>query len=177
MQALKSSNGRRTMTRLRGVSLFVLTGALGVDCGGDTATSPSTPPTTLFVLTAPVPLTPPTNATIPQNDQATGCTVQFPTVGYGHRIDFSWTAAQSSAGVDRYEVHSSKVGAPIPIVDTAVRGTSYSYVSCDSYVADINVDNWEWKVRAVDAGGAVGPWSAAVPFHFGVCRVGRSYCH
>jgi len=96
-------------------------------------------------------------------------------VGYGYRIDFSWGASQSSAGVDRYDLVAAKIGAARPIVDTALRGTSFAYVSCDSYVADINLDNWEWKVRAVDVNGATSAWSV-VPFRFLPCRVGRFGC-
>ena len=118
------------------------------------------------------------NATvITQNDPATGCPVQYPTVGYGFRIEFSWVGSQSSAGIDRYELFAGKVGATIPIVNTAMRGTTFSHVSCDAYVTDINLDNWEWKVRAIDVTGSAGPWSVIVPFRFGPCRVGRSACH
>jgi hypothetical protein len=102
---------------------------------------------------------------IPQNDPSSGCEFN-PKMGYGSRLDLDWTDVD---GAVAYDVWMSKTGARFPIVDTSVRESSLTRPSC-GWVADSNLDNWEWRVRARYADGHAGPWSETVRVHFAPCR-------
>ena len=115
-------------------------------------------------------MTPITNAVIRQNDPASGCPFKT-TTGYGHRIFFDWTDSSSAIGIAGYELYVKQTNASIPVVNTFVSNSQYTLVNCNSYVADINLQGWEWRVRARDCEGHLGPWSGTGVFQFAPCRL------
>jgi hypothetical protein len=91
-------------------------------------------------------------------------------------MDFSWTAAASSAGVSSYHLFVKHPSALNPAVDLQVQGTRYTDRNCNVYVTPHNLEGWQWRVQAFDARGTAGPWSESRTFRFQVCRVGTLDC-
>ena len=147
-------------------------------CGGTPPAAPALPPTTtttLFVLTAPTLVAPEEGAVVAQNNPDIGCTFDS-VAGYGFSIDFRWTAAASSAGVASYHLFVKHGDASIPIVDKLVTATAYIHLNCHAWVGQQFQEGWEWRVQAIDAAGAAGPWSETRTFRFTGCRIGRRPC-
>jgi hypothetical protein len=115
-------------------------------------------------------LTPINNSAIAQNDPTIGCPLH-PTRGYGHRIFFDWTDSFSPYGIAGYELFAKKREAAFPIVDTFVGSSQFVLLACNAFVADPNLQNWEWRVRARDAQGVFSDWSTTGLFHFVPCRL------
>ena len=111
---------------------------------------------------------------IPQNDPTSGCAFHA-AAGFGSRIAFDWTDVSAAAGLAGYEIQVAREGAAIPIVNASTQGSEYVDLACASYVVDRNLDNWIWKVRAVDRNGQFGEW-AERRFSFAPCRIGRRAC-
>jgi hypothetical protein len=150
----------------------IAVGILVVACGGST-TSP-----TASAPIVPVPVSPNNNVVIPQNNPATGCTPPAPdqTLGSGIYIQFEWTpSAGTPAGYELYVIHT---GASIPLVDTFPTSSFYIYSACDGVVADFNLNNWQWRVRAKNAQGQYTDWSDWATFQFASCRLSDGTpCH
>lgn len=49
--------------------------------------------------------------------------------------------------------------------------TSYAWQRCAEYIADDQLENWEWRVRARGPDGAVREWSTVSTFRFDRCRL------
>jgi hypothetical protein len=156
------------------VPALVLT--LAVACGDGPATpaAPAPSPVPPAPPSRPVLLAPEADAVIPQNDPATGCAV-VAGVGAGHRVVFDWADVDAPAGLARYEIHVQHEGSVIPIVDTITQASQHVYVACSAYVADPNLEDWVWKVRAVDARGQASEWSER-RYSYAPCRIGRRPC-
>lgn len=120
-------------------------------------------------------VSPQQDAVIPQNVPSIGCPAD-PARGYGFVIEFAWTASEQKAIVG-YQLESRSSYATIPIVSATVSGTSYTYLSCNGFVDDVNLDGWYWRVRTVDDQGNVGAWTQAT-FSFAPCRLAdRTACY
>jgi len=115
---------------------------------------------------APALLRPGADAEIRQNDPATDCG-DSERMGYGYRLDLEWTKVDGAEG---YDVWVSGVAAKFPIVNKFVQDTKLSHVACHGWVADLNRDRWQWRVRARLSGDRPGPWSSPGKFHFAPCR-------
>jgi len=147
-------------------------GVLSAACGSSSPTlSPTpTPTSTLAALS----MSPNNNASIPQNNPATGCSLLAgadATRGIGFVIQFHWTAPSSTNGLAGYEIYVTKVGAPIPLVDTFAATTDFTEMECDAYVADQNRQGWQWRVRAKDGQGQFSDWTPWGSFEFSPCRL------
>lgn len=127
---------------------------------------------TTIALTTPV-----ANGLIPQNVTGLGCD-PHDTRGYGFRIRFEWGTNGPEADGAEYHLFAKRSGARYPIVDELVTETTFTETSCNTFVADPNLEDWEWKVRTIAPDGTPGPWSEVRPFHFEPCRLedGRP-CH
>ena len=148
-------------------------GALSAACGSSSPTlSPTpTPTSTLAALS----MSPNNNASIPQNTQGPGCSLLTgadATRGIGFVIPFHWTAPSSSTnGLAGYEIYVTKVGAPIPLVDTFAATTDFTETQCNSFVTDQNLQNWQWRTRSQDGQGQFGDWTPWASFEFSPCRL------
>lgn len=122
-------------------------------------------------------LAPERGALVPQNDPSSGCP-DAGTYGMGSVIVFDWT--DSPLGIDRFELFVERRGATYPLFDQVVIGSGHRLVSC-GYVADMNLEDWHWRVRTIAATGwpdAVGVWSHWRSFAFEPCRLSDgSPCH
>ena len=110
------------------------------------------------------PLSPTDGAVIPQNASAPACG------GHpGLYLDFDWSDAVHPSGVAGYEILVQHVGSAYPIISTLTVDSRYSVVRC-GYVADPNLTDWHWRVRARASTGEWGEWSAYRRFDFAPCR-------
>ena len=117
---------------------------------------------------APRLLIPKKDAVVPQNN-AFGCTPHA-TRGYGIQMVFDWADVSDADGIAAYDIYAKKDTASFPIIDTSVPFSTYTHTSCNSFVIDSNLTGWEWKVRARDNLGNVGPWRART-FSFAPCKL------
>jgi Peptidase family M23 len=128
-------------------------------------------------LTAPTLLTPINNMTIVQNNPNTGCSPN-PSSGFGIRIFFDWTDSGSPNGITGYHIVAQHQGSQFSIVDTFVTTSAFTFTQCNSFVADANLDGWEWRVQAQDNLGNLSPFSSTGLFRFAPCRLGDGTpCH
>ena|ERR1035437_3834229 len=148
---------------------------LGVLLAGCTSNSNSTAPSSTSVSTSVPALDYPSNHTsIPQNNAAIGCSLLSGVDalrGLGFQIQFHWTALSMPSGVVSYELHATKADAPIPIIDTFVTTTDYTDTACNDFVTDVNLQGWQWRVRAQDAAGQFTDWTPWTTFQFSPCRL------
>jgi hypothetical protein len=114
-------------------------------------------------------LSPPEGGLIPQNDPQTGCGFH-PWRGYGFQIRFDWTDAASPSGITGYDLYVRHAGATFPLIDTRVQESRYHFRSCNAFVIDPNLTNWQWSVRFIDGSGVPGEWVYGV-FEFAPCRL------
>lgn len=161
-----SHAGSRNVARAaRGACLAVLC----LSCGRDlptTSNDPAPPPAEVRLVS------PAQNASVPQNNPDIGCPFHQ-TAGYGVSITFEWSDAGPSGGT--YELFVKHPTATIPLVNARVSATRHVERSCNSFVADRNLNGWEWKVTAVDPSGRRRE-SATGVFHFAPCRIGGVPC-
>jgi hypothetical protein len=115
-------------------------------------------------------LSPSPGALFVQNDASIGCS-SHPFRGYGFRFDFDW---EDVSGADRYAIHLKKVGALYPAIDQNVLESAYDAAWCNAFVIDANLNNWVWRVAAIDLrpGGAAPDtlWSEERAYGFAPCR-------
>ena len=104
----------------------------------------------------------------PSNVSKIGCPTNA-LYGYGLQISFSWTDG-NAPGVAGYEIFVKHSGSINPLLDVSVQSTQYVYTSCNATVADPNLKDWQWRVRAKDASGNFGDWSGTRTFQFAPCR-------
>jgi len=168
-------------TAHRIVSLLVLTGCSGAGSSptspsaGYTPTNPSagstpsSPPAS--VASAPRLLAPPAGHTVRQNDPSSGC-ARDPFYGSGYRIVFDW---EDLPGASAYHLLVRHPQAVYPLVDAELSGSRHEYASC-GFVVDGNREGWIWRVRAREAGGGWGAWSAERSFRFESCSGVISGC-
>ena len=132
-------------------------------------------PFTYSELTAPTLITPINNAAFKQSDPSNGCSLHR-TRGFGWNLIFDWTDSHSLFGIARYEMlvkHKDRAfsfGNP-PFGQFFVIGSEFVDRRCAAFVSDDLLDGWEWRVRAVDNFGNVGPWSETGTFRFEPCRL------
>ena len=161
-------NKRTRLVRLMG-GLAIMSAACG--SSGSQATSPTPPPTSTPAASA---ISPNNNASITQNDPATGCAILTGVDafrGLGFAIKFHWTPASPPNGIAGYEIFVTKVGAPIPALDTMVTTTDFIDTQCNSFVDDANLPSWQWRTRAKDGQGQFGDWAPWATFEFSPCRL------
>jgi hypothetical protein len=121
------------------------------------------------LLSAPILVSPEEGEIIEQNQADIGCGLLLgqETRGYGYQVVFDWTDVP---GAVSYELYVKYAPAPIPIVNCGgeempqrcrelpLITSGYTYTACNAIAGDS--DDWEWKVRALDAAGdPLGPWS------------------
>ena len=155
--------------------IVILIGGLGVlsaACSSSSsALTPSPSPTSTLAALS---MSPNNNASIPQNSPASGCSLLTgadAARGRGFVIQFHWTAPSSTAGIAGYEVFVTKAGAPIPLVDTFVATTDFTETQCNAYVADQNLQGWQWRLRSKDGEGQFTEWTPWARFEFSPCRL------
>jgi len=142
---------------------------------GSHCSAPASPTGPVANVTAPVLLTPVNNEAIPQNDPNIDCPFD-PFYSYGHEIFFDWTDSSSPNGISGYHLFVIHTGAIFPIVDTFVLDSEYTNTSCNSYIADMNLNDWIWSVQAEDNFGNLSPVVEDV-FRFEPCRLENgAYC-
>ena len=134
---------------------------------GTECSAPEIPP--VANVTAPFLLTPINNDAIPQNNPNTDCPFDS-FYGYGFRIPFDWTDSSSPNGIYRYHLLVMNVNAIFPLIDIFVMDSEFTFTSCNSYIADVNVNNWIWSVQAEDNFGYLSPVVEDV-FRFEPCRL------
>jgi hypothetical protein len=162
----------RTLRVAGSVCLFAI--GLTGGCGDEDEGGPATP-TTVFVLTAPVLVRPAPDAVVRQNQPDIGCP-SHNSRGFGHATEFEWSDSQSSAGIMGYRITVRKRGARFAAVDRIVESSGYTWRSCNGFVADPNLRNWEWRVTAIDRNNRESEPSETRVYHFEPCRVGSSPC-
>lgn len=114
-------------------------------------------------------VSPVAGARVAQNDPSIGCPAH-PARGYGFRLVLDWDDVQHSSGIERYEVFAQHQGSLYPIADTPTNHSQFVHLSCNGFVIDSNLDDWQWRVRAVAGDGTIGPWSEG-EFAFEPCRL------
>lgn len=107
-------------------------------------------------------------AFVAQNDASTGCPAHA-TAGYGFVIEFAWKANHEK-DVAAYQLFVHHPDAIYPLVDVIVGETSYTYLSCNAFVIDPQLEGWQWSVRALDGQGNFSEWAQGV-FNFTPCRL------
>jgi hypothetical protein len=91
--------------------------------------------------------------------------------GFGFEIRFDWSDSRSSEGVAGYDLHVQSRTAVWPMIDQRLAESRLVFRSCNSFVIDEHLDNWEWRVQAVDALGNSSGWSDTRLFRFEPCRL------
>ena len=104
----------------------------------------------------------------PSNVSKIGCPTNA-LYGYGLQISFSWTDG-NAPGVAGYEIFVKHSGSINPLLDVSVQSTQCVYTSCNATVADPNLKDWQWRVRAKDASSNFGDWSGTRTCQFAPCR-------
>ena len=107
---------------------------------------------------------------VPQNDASIGCEYH-PDRGYGFRLTLDWEDAHHATNGQRYEIWVQHSGSAHPLAETFTSGSRYTHLACNAFVIDRNLEDWEWKVRAVRGDGGAGPWSEVRTFRFAPCRL------
>ena len=72
-----------------------------------------------------------------------------------------------------YQLRFQHRGSILPILNITIPGaesSTYSVQQCHSFVADFNLTNWDWSVRAIDDQGQPGE-STQGTFDFAPCRL------
>ena len=129
----------------------------------DDAPRPSVDPMKVYLLK------PEHTETIPQNNPATGCAYD-PQVGYGLRVDFDWSDAESPAGIEGYNFYVIGRRASKPIIDVFVTTSEYTWISCGGYVINPTASSgFVWSVVAEDNVGSLGPVNDEGFFVFELC--------
>jgi hypothetical protein len=129
----------------------------------DDAPRPSVDPMKVYLLK------PEHTEIIPQNNPATGCAYD-PQVGYGLRVDFDWSDAESPAGIEGYNFYVIGRRASKPIIDVFVTTSEYTWISCGGYVINPTASSgFVWSVEAEDNVGNLGPVNDEGFFVFELC--------
>jgi hypothetical protein len=123
-------------------------------------------------VTAPILISPINDQAIPQNDPTSGCRANFST-GSGFKILFDWEDSTSLNGIAWYHFSLKRKASPDPIVVVdveKVHTSEFAYSICDGFIPDLELNNWEWSVRAVDNEGTESLLSTG-QFHFEPCAL------
>ena len=159
----------------KGTALVALIGGLGLLSAACGSSSPMVSPTPAATSTpAASSMSPNNNASIPQNNSAAGCSLlpgPDATRGLGLAIPFHWAAPPSTNGITGYEIYATKVGAPLPLVDTFTGTTDFTETQCNAFVADSNRQGWQWRTRSKDGQGQFTDWTPWASFEFSPCRL------
>lgn len=109
-------------------------------------------------------------AVLPQNNATADCAADS-AAGYGIRQVFVW-ARPGDPRVAGYLVFAKRAGSGAALIlDAYTADTTYTHLSCGSYVADAFLDGWQWKVRSVLAGGAMSDYSTVRTWSYEPCRL------
>jgi hypothetical protein len=132
---------------------------------------PRTAPPDVDLFEGQVKLVSPSNGSrFAQNDPSIGCTAH-PFRGYGFRLAFDWEDVRGAHG---YAIYLEHVGSTYPAIDHHVTESRYAATWCNAFVADVNLDNWIWRVAAIRAGAAATVpdtlWSEERTYGFQPCR-------
>ena len=114
-------------------------------------------------------LTPAPGVTIRQNDPSIGCPAH-PTRGHGFGIRFGWTRS-THAATAAYRLRVKHGTAATHLIDVSSTETEYVSVHCNTFVSDRTLENWTWRVHAVDGAGAPVQSSPEGEFRFEPCRL------
>ena len=120
--------------------------------------------------------TPVAGATVVQNDPSTGCPPNA-TRGYGLAVTFAWNPLPVE-GVSGYRLVVRRIGALYPALDMRVEAPGWTWMDCNGFIADHNLDDWYWQVTALDGANQVLAVSEQRAFSFLPCRLsdGRTPC-
>ena len=166
---------RRRATVASAPRIVMLIGGLGVLSAACGSSSPTLTPTPIPTSTpAALSMSPNNNTSILQNSPASGCSLLTgadATRGRGFVIQFHWTAPSSAHGVAGYEIYVTRVGAPIPLVDTFVATTDFTETQCNAFVIDPDLQGWQWRLRSKDEQGQFADWTPWASFEFSPCRL------
>ena len=108
---------------------------------------------------------------IVQNDPSTGCPPNA-TRGYGLAVTFAWNPLPVE-GVSGYRLVVRRIGALYPAVDMRVEAPGWTWMDCNGFIADRNLDDWYWQVTALDGANQVLAVSEQRAFSFLPCRLSR----
>ena len=122
--------------------------------------APVAPPVSLV----PELLSPSAGAVIPQDVVAAACGGKAQLL-----VAFDWSDAEHESGIREYEIEAYHQGSAFAAVDEFVAESTFLWDSC-GYIADHNLYDWEWRVRARANSGELGDWTAYRPFSFAPCR-------
>ena len=155
-----SMTARRVAGRVPGVVALVALAVVTAAC------KPASPGVITLV-------TPAANAIVTQNDPvlATQCPANAAR-GTGYVIEFSWTLPSDVSQFKRYQVvlqHGSSI--PIELDVDGASTTSFTHLSCNSFVIDTNLSGWHWQVNALGNGDKVVASSEQRALTFGPCRL------
>lgn len=116
-------------------------------------------------------VSPTQDAPVPQNVATTGCPANA-SRGYGDSITFQWKT-EHRTDISAFQLRAFHEGATIALVSVVIPGvesTSYSWRSCNGFVADQNLSGWHWSLTATDSQGNPVIW-AQTTFSFAPCRL------
>lgn len=107
---------------------------------------------------------------VPQNQTDIGCAAD-PNRGSGLSIRFAWRT-NGRTDITAFGIYIRQASATLNFVVATVGADTpfYTYRSCNAFVADANLGNWNWSVRAVNAAGQTVA-SAIGVFSFAPCRL------
>ena len=114
-------------------------------------------------------LNPSEGGLVTQNDPTIACPYHQHR-GYGFQIEFDWADADVALGPVIYFVHAKKETAQYPILQHMVGESELTFLSCNGFVIDRNLDGWWWYVAALDTLGNVVASSDTSHFAFLPCR-------
>jgi hypothetical protein len=119
-------------------------------------------------LPPPTLINPVDNAIINQNEPVDDCPLD-PKRGYGYSILFDWSGTSSE--YDRYRLIVQKKDSSLILIDEFVSESEFLFVSCNSFIADDNLEDWEWFVLARDVDYKETKRGVINSFQFEPCRL------
>lgn len=168
----RHDNGWRRLARLFTPSALYAATVAVFDGGSGGLTGSFSP---VGAVEAPVgvpePLIPLNGTRIVQNNPDIDCSFDA-NRGFGFQIQFDWADVTAKDGVAGYELFVKQQGADLPLINNQfVEGSEFTFLACNDFVTDGNLQGWEWRVRARDSEGRVGDYSPTQTFEFEPCRL------
>ena len=120
-------------------------------------------------------LTPVGFSSTPQNNAGSDCPPD-PYRGFGYKIAFDWTDSTSVSEIRGYWFRLQAAEDPNPLHQEFVPASAFTYVRCNAYLPDDQLEGWYWRVLAEDKVGNRSEWSEWGTLSFGPCRIDGVPC-